>query len=181
MKLPETVEGIKAEIAELLNLTPLTTDRGRLMHLLNALASASGGDGGADFGFHNFGYLGEYEIGEIGGSPSTALDDPNKLVVDDGTGSMTTLYLPAVGVEGNVVANMLSNGQSRAVFAFVASDSNGSANSLRMFEGNFNGVTQNFPFNYVSINGGSAGGFHNLVEGNTYKLFMSVYNATDQA
>lgn len=139
-------------------------------------AASSGGD----VGLHTQGYLGSLTAGTIGGSPSTDFDDPNKFIVDAGDGGMTTLYLTAMGVDSNVVANMLSNGNARAVFAFVPSDSNGSTNSIRLFEGNFNGVTQNFPFNYVTVSGGSAGGFHNLVEGNIYKVFMTIYNATDQ-
>ena len=141
----------------------------------------SSASSGGDVGFHTQGYLGSYTAGTIGGNPNTAINDPNKFVVDAGDGGMTALYLPAMGVEGNVVANMLSNCSARAVFAFVPDDSNGSTNSIRIFEGNFGGVTQNFPFNYVSINGGSAGGFHNLVEGANYKVFMTVYDGTNQA
>lgn len=43
--IPTDRTAIQAEIAALLEETPLTTDRGRLMHLLNALESTGGGGG----------------------------------------------------------------------------------------------------------------------------------------
>ncbi|AUR81146.1 hypothetical protein Ares1_0111 [Vibrio phage Ares1] len=175
--IPTDLETINEEIDNLLTKTPLTTDRGRLMHLLNAKAALEGDNGGGGGGGDSVGglagqsLLGVYTVVQVGGSPY-GITEPNQIVVDAGDSTITSVYLSLNNVDDIIVSHAHSNNSTEVVLLIAPLDSTGeNTTDLRLFTGTFGGKL-NSPNPCIPIEGSNSGGFLTLEADVSYKVYM---------
>ncbi|QNJ59155.1 hypothetical protein [Vibrio phage vB_ValS_PJ32] len=172
-KIPTDLEAINKEIETILAETPLTTDRGRLMHLLNAKAAQESGGGGSEVlgGLAGQSLLGTYEVVQVGGSPY-GISEPNQMVVDAGDSTITSVYLSLNNVDDTIVSHAHSNNSTEVILLIAPLSATGeNTTDLRLFTGTFGGKISS-PNPCIPIEGSNSGGFLTIEVDVSYKVYM---------